>query len=71
MLNKNTLGIKKVRGQEEAALWMNQRLKALISSKAKKFLLWMNQRLKALISTKAKKFSWLFIKKSFYFNDTQ
>ena len=31
------LGCKKVRGQEEAALWMNQRLKALISSKAKKF----------------------------------
>ena len=37
MLNKNTLGVKKVRGQEEAALWMNQRLKDLISSKAKKF----------------------------------
>ena len=36
---------------------MNQRLKDLISSKAKKFLLRMNQRLKALISTKAKKFS--------------
>ena len=39
MLNKNTLGVKKVRGQEEAALLMNQRLKALISTKAKKFLL--------------------------------
>ena len=52
MLNKNTLGVKKVRGQEEAALWMNQWLKDLISSKAKKF-------------------RWLFMKKSFYFNDTQ
>ena len=37
MLNKNTLGVKKVRGQEEAAFWMNRRLKALISGKAKKF----------------------------------
>ena len=37
MLNKNILGVKKVRGQVEAALWMNQRLKTLISTEAKKF----------------------------------
>ena len=39
MLNKNTLGVKKVRGQEETASRMNWRLKALISGEAKKFII--------------------------------
>ena len=35
MLNKSTLGVKKVRGQSEATM-VNKRPKTLISSKAKK-----------------------------------
>ena len=36
MLNKNTLGVKKVRGQQEATLPMYMRPKAMISAEAKK-----------------------------------
>ena len=36
MLNKNTLGVKKVRGQSEATMVIYKRPKTLISSKAKK-----------------------------------
>ena len=40
MLNKNTLGVKKVRGQSEAALQIgNVRPKTLISVEAKKLLI--------------------------------
>ena len=37
MLNKNTLGVKKVRRLEETVLWTNPWLKDLISGKAKNF----------------------------------
>ena len=36
MLNKNTLGVEKVRGQSEATMVIYKRPKTLISSKAKK-----------------------------------
>ena len=39
MLNKNTLGVKKVRGQSEAALQIDVRPKTLISVEAKKLLI--------------------------------
>ena len=38
MLNKNTLGVKKVRGQSEAACKQADATKALISAEAKKLI---------------------------------